>query len=104
MTNETTSNFPDRLSTDPASPHYNEEILSRDVGIKFNGGEKTNVEEYCISEGWILRHRGQRQGPLQPSADDQAQGHGRALFQDTRQPDLRGCKVTGREKRKISTN
>jgi hypothetical protein len=53
MTSETTSNFPDRLSTDPASPHYNEEILSRDVGIKFNGGEKTNVEEYCISEGWI---------------------------------------------------
>jgi hypothetical protein len=45
--------FPDRLSVNPESPHYNEELLSRDVGIKFNGQEKTNVEEYCISEGWI---------------------------------------------------
>ncbi len=53
MTSDTTSNFPDRLSTNPESPHYNEEILSRDVGIRFNGAEKTNVDEYCISEGWI---------------------------------------------------
>ena len=45
--------FPDRLCADPDSPYYNEALLSRDVGIKFNGAEKTNVEEYCISEGWI---------------------------------------------------
>lgn len=45
--------LPDRLSTDPASPHYNAELLQRDVGIRFNGVEKTNVEEYCVSEGWI---------------------------------------------------
>jgi hypothetical protein len=45
--------FPDRLSTNPNSPYYNEELLSRDVGIRFKGAEKTNVEEYCISEGWI---------------------------------------------------
>lgn len=45
--------FPDRLSTDPASPHYDEVILRRDIGIRFNGVEKTNVEEYCVSEGWI---------------------------------------------------
>jgi hypothetical protein len=45
--------FPDRLSVNPNSPHYNEELLQRDVGINFNGKEKTNVEEYCISEGWI---------------------------------------------------
>jgi Protein of unknown function (DUF3297) len=45
--------FPDRLSVNSASPFYNEELLQRDVGIKFNGKEKTNVEEYCISEGWI---------------------------------------------------
>ena len=47
------SDLPDRLSIDPASPFYNEELLQRDVGIRFNGREKTNVEEYCISEGWI---------------------------------------------------
>ena len=45
--------FPDRLSVNPGSPYYNEEILKRDVGIRFDGKEKTNVEEYCISEGWI---------------------------------------------------
>lgn len=45
--------LPDRLSLDPRSPYFNEDILSRGVGIRFNGQEKTNVEEYCISEGWI---------------------------------------------------
>jgi hypothetical protein len=45
--------LPDRLSVNPASPHYNEEILKRNVRIRFNGTEKTNVEEYCVSEGWI---------------------------------------------------
>ena len=45
--------LPDRLSVDPKSPYYNAEILSRDVGIRFKGAEKTNVEEYCISEGWV---------------------------------------------------
>jgi len=45
--------LPDRLSTDPASPYFNEELLSRGVGIRFRGQEKTNVEEYCVSEGWV---------------------------------------------------
>jgi hypothetical protein len=45
--------LPDRLSTDPKSPYYNEELLARDVGIRFKGIEKTNVEEYCVSEGWV---------------------------------------------------
>ena len=45
--------LPDRLSTDPKSPYYNAEVLARDVGIRFKGIEKTNVEEYCVSEGWI---------------------------------------------------
>ena len=44
---------PDRLSTNPKSPYYDETILARDVGIRFKGVEKTNVEEYCVSEGWI---------------------------------------------------
>lgn len=45
--------LPDRLSNDPRSPHHDAAILERGVGIRFNGGEKTNVEEYCISEGWV---------------------------------------------------
>lgn len=43
---------PDRLSIDTDSPYYDENVLARDVGIKFKGVEKTNVEEYCVSEGW----------------------------------------------------
>ena len=44
---------PDRLSTDPNSPYYDAALLERGVGIRFDGKEKTNVEEYCVSEGWI---------------------------------------------------
>jgi Protein of unknown function (DUF3297) len=44
---------PDRLSLDPRSSYFDEDLLGRGVGIKFNGEEKTNVIEYCISEGWI---------------------------------------------------
>ena len=45
--------LPDRLSTNPKSPHYDEALLQKGVGIKFDGQEKTNVEEYCVSEGWV---------------------------------------------------
>jgi len=44
---------PDRLSNDPNSPHYDAEVLKRDIGIRFKGVEKNNVEEYCVSEGWV---------------------------------------------------
>jgi hypothetical protein len=53
MTDKPTEPLPDRLSTDPESPHYNEALLQRDIGIRFKGVEKSNVEEYCVSEGWI---------------------------------------------------
>lgn len=53
MTDNTTETPPDRLSSDPASPHYNEALLERGIGIRFNGTEKTNVAEYCLSEGWV---------------------------------------------------
>jgi hypothetical protein len=45
--------LPDRLSSDPNSPFYDAELLERGIGIRFKGAEKTNVEEYCVSEGWI---------------------------------------------------
>lgn len=47
------NDLPDRLSVNPKSPYYDEALLAQGVGIKFNGAEKTNVEEYCVSEGWI---------------------------------------------------
>ena len=53
--NDTTSlpAFPDRLSIDPRSPHHDAAIFQHDVGIRFNDRERHDVEEYCISEGWI---------------------------------------------------
>ncbi|MBM3388411.1 MAG: DUF3297 family protein [Betaproteobacteria bacterium] len=45
--------LPDRLSTDPRSPHHVRELMQHDIGIRFNGHERSDVEEYCISEGWI---------------------------------------------------
>ncbi len=48
-----TDTLPDRLSVNPNSPFYDEQILARGVGIKFKGVEKTNVDEYCVSEGWV---------------------------------------------------
>lgn len=45
--------LPDRLSVDPRSPYYNAAIFEHDVGIKLNDKERFEVEEYCISEGWI---------------------------------------------------
>ena len=44
---------PDHLSNNPASPFYDEALLERGVGIRFKGVERTNVDEYCISEGWV---------------------------------------------------
>ena len=44
---------PDRLCVDPDSPWHDAAALARGVGVRFKGAEKTNVEEYCISEGWV---------------------------------------------------
>ncbi len=43
----------DRLASDPESPFHDEAMLARGVGVRFKGVEKTNVEEYCVSEGWV---------------------------------------------------
>ena len=44
---------PDHLSIDPDSKFFNEDILNRGIGIRFNGVEKTNIEEYSVTEGWV---------------------------------------------------
>ena len=44
---------PDHLSLDPRSEQFDQSILERGIGIRFNGNQKTNVEEYSVSEGWI---------------------------------------------------
>jgi hypothetical protein len=45
--------LPDRLSVDPRSPFHVAAVFQHDIGIRFNGKERSDVEEYCISEGWI---------------------------------------------------
>jgi hypothetical protein len=74
----TPPSLPDRLSTDPESPYYDADILARNVGVRFKGEDKTNVDEYCVSEGWVklavgktLDRRGKQltiklQGPVEP--------------------------------------
>ncbi len=44
---------PDRLAIDPSSPHFDQDTLERGIGIRFKGTERTNVEEYSISESWV---------------------------------------------------
>ena len=77
---------PDRLSANPASPYYDEALLARGVGVRFKGEEKTNVDEYCVSEGWVkltvgktLNRKGEAmtmklQGPVEPYFRDTAEG------------------------------
>ena len=77
-----TTECPDRLSVNPRSPHYDATLLERSIGIRLSGLEYTNVEEYCISEGWIrvalgktLDRKGQpltvqRKGTVEPFFKD----------------------------------
>ncbi|GAB6194745.1 DUF3297 family protein [Lysobacter xanthus] len=48
-----TDTLPDRLATDPRSPFHDAALLERGIGIRFNGRDRQDVEEYCVSEGWI---------------------------------------------------
>ena len=51
---------PDRLSVNPKSPHFNAELLQRGIGIRFKDVQRRDVEEYCISEGWIRVQLGKK--------------------------------------------
>jgi hypothetical protein len=61
--------IPDRLSVDPKSPFFNSAILEKDVCIRLNGYERNDVNEYCISEGWVVvdsaKARDRKGRPLQ---------------------------------------
>ena len=48
-----TDTLPDRLSNDPRSEHFSQDVLQRGIGIRFKGQERTDVEEYSVSEGWV---------------------------------------------------
>ena len=71
---------PDRLSANPGNPFYDAAALDRGVGVRFKGVEKTNVDEYCVSEGWVRLTAGGRQGPQGQRHDREAAGPGGALL------------------------
>jgi len=79
---DTKKPFPDRLSLDPRSPHFDQEILEHGVGIRFNGVEKTNIEEYCLSEGWIRVAAGKSRDRFGNPMTIKLKGEVEAYFQD----------------------
>jgi hypothetical protein len=74
---------PDRLSSNPKSPYYNEELLRRGVGIRFKGIERNNVEEYCVSEGWVRMAVGKTLDRRGNPLTVKAQGLVEPYFRDT---------------------
>src|SRR4051794_33119462 len=78
---------PDRLSLDPRSEHFDEALLGRGVGIKFNGQEKTNVIEYSVSEGWIRVAAGRSRDRFGQPMTLKLQGKVEPYFEDVAQPE-----------------
>ena len=76
---------PDRLSLNPRSPHFNAELLRRGVGIRFKGKERTDVEEYSMSEGWIRVAAGRSLDRYGQPMTVKLQGEVEAYFQDAQQ-------------------
>lgn len=76
---------PDRLSTDPRSPFFDQALLQRGVGIRFKGTERTNVEEYCISEGWVRMAIGKTVDRRGNPMTMKLSGPVEAWFHDTKQ-------------------
>jgi hypothetical protein len=74
---------PDRLSVNPASPYYDADLLERGIGIRFKGVEKTNVEEYCISEKWVRVAAGKTVDRKGNAMTLKLQGEVEAYFRDT---------------------
>ena len=74
---------PDRLSLNPRSPHFDADTLRRGVGIRFKGRERTDVEEYCISEGWIRVAAGKSLDRHGQPVTIKLSGEVEPFFQDT---------------------
>lgn len=78
---------PDRLSANPRSPYFNEALLKRGVGVRFKGVEKTNVEEYCVSEGWVRLSVGKQLDRFGNPLTMKLQGTVEPYFRDTATPE-----------------
>ena len=78
-----TSTPPDRLSNDPRSKFHDEALLERGIGIRFNGVERDNIEEYCISEGWVRVQAGRALDRRGQPMTMKIKGKVEAWFRDT---------------------
>ncbi len=74
---------PDHMSTNPRSPHFDMEVLQRGIGIRFKGKERTDVEEYSISEGWIRVAAGKSKDRFGQAMTIKLTGEVEAWFEDT---------------------
>jgi len=81
---------PDRLASDPKSPYHDAAALERGVGIIFKGVEKTNVDEYCVSEGWVRLVVGKAVGRTGLPLTMKVQGKVVPYFRDMPRPDQEG--------------
>jgi len=93
--NEEKAGLPDRLSNNPRSPHFDMGVLQRGIGVRFKERERTDVEEYCISEGWIRVQAGKAvdrhgmpvtiklSGPVQVWFADEAPEEAREVSEET---------------------
>ena len=90
---------PDRLSLDPHSKYFETEHLERGIGIKFNGEERHNVIEYCISEGWIRIAAGKSKDRYGNPMTVKRKGEVEAWYEDTRDQEAEGgdAEETGEE-------
>jgi hypothetical protein len=79
--------LPDRLSLDPRSDYFDSDVLEKGVGIRFNGQEKTNVEEYCVSEGWIKVAAGRSRDRFGNPITLTLKGKVEPYFEDAAKPD-----------------
>ena len=82
---------PDRLSVNPKSPHYDDAVLKRGVGVRFNGVEKHNVEEYCVSEGWVRLTAGRTVDRAGNPMTVKIKGTVEPYFEDSPSPDGDGA-------------
>ncbi|RYD85563.1 MAG: DUF3297 family protein, partial [Sphingomonadales bacterium] len=71
------------MSTNPRSPHFDMEVLQRGIGIRFKGKERTDVEEYSISEGWIRVAAGKSKDRFGQAMTIKLTGEVEAWFEDT---------------------
>ena len=73
---------PDRLSNDPDSDYYEPDLLERGIGVRFKGRERRDVEEYCVSEGWIRVQAGKARDRYGNPLTVKLKGEVEAWFKD----------------------